>query len=480
MPYGSKTNAAYPVALWRKEARPYPGYPDANKLQSTYVTGDTWTRSGEDRNTTIRGKRKAATSYTYKLVWKSIPIWVKVKRVDPKTGKWKYFRERIFTNRLVRVRLPRQRPRWKNDLLVNNLTYVSSKLTDTRAANIRIEAIGSSYYPSYPIWTIVGDTWYLGNTTPSGFGTGSPSVFHPDSYGASYLTTDYSSYVSALQAKALGAVYEKAKDQNVNLANFLAEIHKTKDSFVEIVKRIAKVILSAKKGQFGKAWKNLVPQGTNTKQLSNDHLLWVYGISPLLGDIDGMAKQLAEGFKDGEFIVVKSHQSRVVSSSQYGYVPSSIMYRREQLDIRTTITVSAVLKYKLSNPALQNLSQLGLTNPATVAWELTPWSFVIDWLIPIGNWLDSLDTWAMLEPVSYHETTFIKQEVLCSAVHNGTVGSGANLCRTTGDFTYWRKENVSVTRTRKSLPSPPPPRIKNPFSTGHIVNALALLRQLKP
>lgn len=478
MPYGSKTLFAYPQLRWRKEAVPYPGNPDAVSSVSPTLVADVWTRSGTDRNTTIRQKRSEATSYTYKMVWKDIPVTRKIKLVDPVTGKWYYKKVTTPVRRLVRVRIPKQRPRWKNSLLVNDLTYQSSKIVNTQSTEITIKAVGSNYYPTYPIWRIIGDTWYLGNTFPSGFGSGLPSRFSPDSYGSTNLANDYALAISALQVKALGAVYEKAKNQNVNLANFLAEIGKTKDSFIDIVKRLAKVVLSAKKGNLTKAWKNLVPQGTNTKQLANDHLLWVYGVSPILSDIDGMAKQLAEGFQDGMEIVVKSAQSKEYSNSTVANSTSSILYRREQLDVRTTVTVKAVLKYKMSNPALQNLSQLGLTNPATVVWEVTPWSFVIDWIIPIGNWLDSLDTWAMLVPVSYHETVVVKQEIICSATHSGTVGTGANLVRTEGGFTYWKKENIYVSRKTKNMPAPPPPIIKNPFSFSHMANALALLRQL--
>jgi hypothetical protein len=32
--------------------------------------------------------------------------------------------------------------------------------------------------------------------------------------------------------------------------------------------------------------------------------------------------------------------------------------------------------------------QLGLANPATILWERLPWSFVIDWFIPIGSYLN--------------------------------------------------------------------------------------------
>jgi hypothetical protein len=32
--------------------------------------------------------------------------------------------------------------------------------------------------------------------------------------------------------------------------------------------------------------------------------------------------------------------------------------------------------------------QMGLANPTTIIWERIPWSFVVDWFIPIGTYLD--------------------------------------------------------------------------------------------
>lgn len=36
-------------------------------------------------------------------------------------------------------------------------------------------------------------------------------------------------------------------------------------------------------------------------------------------------------------------------------------------------------------------AKLGLLNPLSVAWEVLPFSFVADWFIPIGSWIDTLD-----------------------------------------------------------------------------------------
>ena len=35
-------------------------------------------------------------------------------------------------------------------------------------------------------------------------------------------------------------------------------------------------------------------------------------------------------------------------------------------------------------------NQLGLLNPVSLAWELVPWSFVVDWVLPIGSVLSAL------------------------------------------------------------------------------------------
>lgn len=40
--------------------------------------------------------------------------------------------------------------------------------------------------------------------------------------------------------------------------------------------------------------------------------------------------------------------------------------------------------------ALSTPRELGLLNPASVVWEVIPFSFVMDWFIPIGNYLDVL------------------------------------------------------------------------------------------
>lgn len=37
----------------------------------------------------------------------------------------------------------------------------------------------------------------------------------------------------------------------------------------------------------------------------------------------------------------------------------------------------------------RKIQQLGLDDPLGLIWELTPYSFVVDWFLPVGQWLSS-------------------------------------------------------------------------------------------
>lgn len=73
-------------------------------------------------------------------------------------------------------------------------------------------------------------------------------------------------------------------------------------------------------------------------------------------------------------------------------------------EYRTTCTAT----YKCRNDALSVLTQLGLLNPLSVAWEIVPFSFVIDWLLPVGDFLSSLTADAGLELLDYSTSVGVK------------------------------------------------------------------------
>lgn len=105
-------------------------------------------------------------------------------------------------------------------------------------------------------------------------------------------------------------------------------------------------------------------------------------------------KRLERKFKEA-----KSYDSRRASAFWLEYhfaiVPllqtvfDSVEQLRSGYDTRRKTASQNGATYGLyagvSSPGVENLSRLGLLNPASLAWDLLPFSFVIDWFLPIGT-----------------------------------------------------------------------------------------------
>lgn len=457
----------------------YPGFSKTETVSSnTNLVLERWSRSGTDRNTTQR-KRKKFNTFYYKKTKVLVPYFKKL-RISDRNGKVRTIRVQLYRYKVMRVKTPILASRTKENLMVNDLTYTSERLKLNDSSGVFCFAPKDNYlFSGGRTWNIRGPLAFIDISSPSWFGGSSDFVwrgFMPDSYGATYLKQDNLATISELTAAVTTAIYEKVKSQETNVGNLLAELGKTKQSFADIVVRIASALLSFKSGNFIKGFRKLLP-GT-PKEVANDYLLWTYGIKPLLGDIDGLAKHLAA--VDKLEVVDKAVRSRNLASPiQNKVFGGRVMSRTETLGIETEVTVKAVIKYRIDCAKARELNQLGLTNPASVAWETVPWSFVVDWLIPIGNWLNLLDTMLTVTPVSYHTTVVVKQKIFCTSTHSGEKKqtSSDRGITTFGGVGSWAKENVYVERRLASVPALPYPKFKNPVSQGHIQNALALLTQ---
>ena len=115
--------------------------------------------------------------------------------------------------------------------------------------------------------------------------------------------------------------------------------------------------------------------------------LWLelnFGWGPLIDDIRAACAVMAQE--------VPTTKIRAGSSEPYRFYESKSgpgwKYSKECLGkkrLQLSCTVSSV------NPNLLLAKQLGLTNPAHVAWDAVPMSFVIDWFLPVGQYLKSFD-----------------------------------------------------------------------------------------
>ena len=458
MPYGSKVDHMSQLMSYI-----YDGVTQFTDHFSSVPMADTWYRSGSNNNSSLIGPR------AYKVPgppeWKIVSVRegprLPYKVWSKRRQKYVWAREPVKSLRLV--------PTLTKAKVNRSLVKPNSLLYSNTIVN---------WYNKYGEYTECRDGichTYRGDIC-NGFRTRWNSVpVGPDIsqyLNSANIPAEASALVSDLSTAALANLYEKAKNQQFNMAQFLAERKQTLSMFAEGVSRIAGALRSVRRGRVGNAMKQLFP-GTSG-QVANDWLMIQYGIKPLLSDLDGAARMLAEP---------EPYQYDIVTKKEKEFELPTVHYTNyfHGLDTSVSISGKVIVKYKarvrVKGGITRNVyTRLGFGNPVALAWELIPYSFVVDWALPIGDYLNNQDAFAGFELEFVTKTVFIKWNVVFnrSASRPGFMGfewSGPD-CGFVSTNTYCSREVLP------SLPGLSFPEFKSPISTGHALNALALLTQI--
>jgi hypothetical protein len=202
-------------------------------------------------------------------------------------------------------------------------------------------------------------------------------------------------------------------------------------------------------------------KGLTSKDVSSMWLEIQYGWRPLIQDVYESQKAysaLTDKTRLSRFISSRSHTYDVVS------YPSGTWHSKVEQKIVLSKQVIYVAKEKLSTPR-----SLGLADPRSVAWELIPFSFVADWFIPIGSYLDALACIPNLEG----------EFVITSKIAIKGKGTGILWPNYTG--AKYSSKMMDLTRSVSSSISVPKPEfipIEDALSLGRVKNAIALLHQV--
>lgn len=292
---------------------------------------------------------------------------------------------------------------------------------------------------------------------------------------------------ASMDAAARNKLRLKLKDQKVNLAQAFAERAMTADLIATTASRIAKAYSNLRKGNFPGAAEALGVHAASratrryrknfersqSKAAAGGWLELQYGWMPLLNDVYGSAEFLA----NKQYPAIRG---RVVAVEQVD-LPLDTNSDQEQFIVTNHATTKYVVRYVVyastSSVALQTTAQAGITNPALLAWELLPYSFVADWFLPIGNWISSWDATLGLDFEKGSKTIFEQRSAEVSIV--GTKKPDVSGYTYDGTWSHSRSTRTLVTRTvLSSFPMPGLPSFKNPVSLTHAANAIALVRQV--
>lgn len=268
----------------------------------------------------------------------------------------------------------------------------------------------------------------------------------------------------------------KLKDLNVNYAVALAESRKTVGLVGKTIWQLYDAYRHAKKLRWKQAARSLgvSPPGfkKSSKDVSGRWLELQYGWLPLMGDLYGLYEDNRKGFlRSAPRVSVQRTILKPVSDFKKSFDSLDINYSHSD---GSKYGVKVRLDYQLDSSALSSAASAGLLNPFVVAWELVPFSFVIDWALPIGNWLEAFDASYGLTFIGGSKTTFVRINRKGVCKHKrAREPYRIHAADLTSQFDYFK-----MNRSIYGSPPIPTPYWKSPISTAHALNALALLRAL--
>lgn len=113
-------------------------------------------------------------------------------------------------------------------------------------------------------------------------------------------------------------------------------------------------------------------------------LEYQFGWKPIVQDVGAAVKVL-----QSEFSPVPRTASGTASDVSNWETNNSggFLRQRSSLTIEAKVRIGAIVVP--SNPNLALANQLGFVNPAAVAWQTLPASFLFDWFVPVGRFLES-------------------------------------------------------------------------------------------
>lgn len=337
----------------------------------------------------------------------------------------------------------------------------------------------------------------------------------------------WNTLVSECENIALGKLHRFMREQRSawDAAVTAGEMRETVSMLVNTAQRVARAGLALKKGRLWEAGEHLLGRyrySTKThyevvrdsmlgakprrrlrkaeraelhrwiKEAKRKNLSWAlnasemwltyrYGWRPLIYDLHTAARHLAERAVKGELGYQKisakgSYEKEHAKASIY--TPLGHAEWKNEVQVRLTILAKPNFT-KVGNSSW--LSELGFSNPASLAWELLPLSFVVDWFVNVGDVLSSIHEFSQWTVIRGQKSVFLRQTWQSRVDEGVSVPLACSpwfKVKYTGNISQSRVETRAV-RSAWTLPTSLKLQASNPLDTtspkSRIADALSLL-----
>lgn len=249
--------------------------------------------------------------------------------------------------------------------------------------------------------------------------------------------------------KALAKVYEKVRS-GVDLSVSVAEAGQV-FKMLKTASKLSHYLLSF-----------------HPKNFSSRILEYQLGWRPLVLDLYGAAKLTAEVVPQMMRVTERAsaNSDRVIMKDLDAWTTS---IRNEKQRFRTEIEIL----YRPSPSTVNSIARFASLNPVSIAWELFPLSFLVDYLYNIGGYLRALETSIVLTGWArgYSTSTSIVDVQEMISGNGKSVSEQIQLGKWSGSNQMKSKKRV----TFDSLPIPRLPVLRLNMGASRILTAAALL-----
>lgn len=186
-------------------------------------------------------------------------------------------------------------------------------------------------------------------------------------------------------AKAYDKFVESAKqDLTIQMGANLAEAKQTLEMIAHRAEQLLTLARKLRRGSLKRRRKKKTGLREWTQIPGGWWLEYHFAWSPLLGDIYTGCQMLSEPVWDFTPITARASDGAIINRSH----PRD--WRFAEVDITNVKAhVSIRGNAKITNKNLYLANRMGLINPVSVAWEVVPFSFAIDWFLPVSSFLSS-------------------------------------------------------------------------------------------
>jgi len=265
--------------------------------------------------------------------------------------------------------------------------------------------------------------------------------------------------------KAVANLYDEIRGTNLNLAVDIAEFKETAGMLKGAADAIRHPLRSVVKGlQYGLKHRKF------SKDAAGAWLQYAFGWAPLCESLSGLI-DVTRKLENHPF-KVKGASCAVDSLSDH-LVEGNVHYYSNS---RTRACYRIGLTYSVNNSFNATLASVTTLDPLAIAWELMPFSFLVDYFFNVGGFLASLES-SLGVGLDFHSGyisyllvkegsgTFIEQwaDSETSVLSNGSANSKS---------VYFNRSVVY------DFPVPMPPTFNTSLSSRRLLNTAAVLRQL--